>query len=254
MPSRYSCLADGLHRIPNGRISRATNGVRPSVIQSHSTAKNLQESDSALMMSFAAGDLEGFELLFRRHSGSIYRFFYFGTHGDKPLAAELFHDVWMTVVRGRTRYTNDINFTDWLYHSAWARLHDHLRLHALDRDPDGLKVMAKESSVVSMADYVAGVNRSDANHEAGDMIVDLPVVDPAVDNEENSVLIDTLRHMSLEHKEVVLLRYCFSMSLQDIADFIDVRKTTVERISREAASLLRQKVEVQPAESDQFNG
>ena len=95
-------------------------------------AKNLRESDSALMMSFAAGDCEGFEVLYRRYSGAIYRFFYFGTHGDKSLAIELFQDVWMTVIRGRARYTNEINFVDWLYHSAWARLHDHLRLHTLE--------------------------------------------------------------------------------------------------------------------------
>jgi len=87
-------------------------------------------------------------VLYRRHSASVYRFFYFGTHGDELLAAELFEDVWMTVVRGRVRYTNEITFTDWLYHSAWARLHDHLRLHLLDRTIDDSDNM--ESSVVSL--------------------------------------------------------------------------------------------------------
>lgn len=219
-------------------------------------AKNLRESDSALMMSFAAGDCEGFELLYRRHSGSIYRFFYFGTHGDKSLAAELFHDVWMTVVRGRLRYTNDINFSDWLYHSAWARLHDHLRLHALDRDPDGLESTKKESRVISMAEY-RSANDDDTEFEREDSeqcenMHDAVFTDS--DEEADSSLIKTIRKLSPEQKEVVLLRYCFSMSAQDIADFIDISKSAVDRVAAEAAVVLRQNVEVQQPSGDQFNG
>lgn len=203
------------------------------------------------MMSFAAGDCEGFELLYRRHSGSIYRFFYFGTHGDKALAAELFHDVWMTVVRGRLRYTNDINFTDWLFHSAWARLHDHLRLHSLERDPDGLRSSVKESTVINMADFVNGNGNGNGKAEA----VNAGCVSVAsVEVPEQPLLVETIKNLSAEQKEVVLLRYCFSMSVQDIADFIDVSKSSVERVANETASLLRQNIAVEVANGDQFNG
>jgi len=196
-------------------------------MQTLSNAKNLQESDSALMMSFAAGDREGFELLYRRHSASIYRFFYFGTHADQALATELYYDVWMTVVRGRMRYSNDINFTDWLYHSAWARLHDHLRLHSLELDLDSLKPASKKSTVVSPSTA-------------------------AVEQEKS--LVDAIQNLSPEQKEVVLLKFCFSMSNQDISDFIDVSKPTVDRITRESAVLLRAKVATPHVEGDQFNG
>jgi len=194
------------------------------------------------MMSFAAGDCEGFELLYRRHSGSIYRFFYFGTHGDKSLAAELFHDVWMTVVRGRMRYTNDINFADWLYHSAWARLHDHLRLHALDRDPDGLEPTNRSAN-------------DEVELESEDSVQTGNMHDVVLsESEADSSLIKTIRKLSPEQKEVVLLRYCFSMSTQDIADFIDIGKSTVDRVAAEAAGVLRQNVEVQQSSGDRFNG
>jgi len=194
-------------------------------MQTLSNAKNLQESDSALMMSFAAGDREGFELLYRRHSASIYRFFYFGTHADQALATELYYDVWMTVVRGRMRYSNDINFTDWLYHSAWARLHDHLRLHSLELDLDSLKPASKKSTVVSMAGFM-----SDDSSQSADAA------------------------KSSKIGSTVLLKFCFSMSNQDISDFIDVSKPTVDRITRESAVLLRAKVATPHVEGDQFNG
>ena len=220
--------------------------------QKSGIAKNLQESDSALMMSFAAGDCEGFEVLYRRHSGSIYRFFYFGTHGDKSLAGELFHDVWMTVVRGRMRYTNDINFVDWLHHSAWARLHDHLRLHSLEQDPDGLRVTSKESNVVS----IASKSRSNEEIDSGS------VADVSGQASENNTdeslpdtsLIDAIKNLSAEQKEVALLRYCFSMTALDIAEFIDVNKATVDRIARETGSVLRREVSLLQTNGEQFNG
>lgn len=224
-------------------------------------AKNLRESDSALMMSFAAGDCEGFEVLYRRYSGAIYRFFYFGTHGDKSLAIELFQDVWMTVIRGRARYTNEINFVDWLYHSAWARLHDHLRLHTLEQDSDDHSVTSQSSKVVSIVSKSRSIE--ELNAEESDELVDVgaDVVEavPEVVNDANtsladSSLIDVIKNLDPEQKEVVLLRYCFSMTAQDIADFIDVGKSTVDRLARETAAVLRQKVSMRLNNGEQLNG
>ena len=205
------------------------------------------------MMSFAAGDYEGFELLYRRYSAAIYRFFFFGTHADQVLTAELFYDVWITVVRGRARYTNDIVFSDWLYHSAWARLHDHLRLHSLDREIDSLKPVSRESTVVSMADFLSHSDVADKDAAVSEDSVPSTAI-TTIEAEEDNSLIEALKNLSPEQKEVVLLRYCFSMSNQDISEFIDVSKSVVDRISREAASLLRQKVIVSHAQGDQFNG
>jgi len=220
-------------------------------------AKNLRESDSALMMSFAAGDCEGFEVLYRRHSGAIYRFFYFGTHGDKNLAEELFQDVWMTVIRGRARYTNEINFVDWLYHSAWARLHDHLRLHSLEQDPDEHSVMSKDSKVVSIVSNSHSVE--ELNTEKSDAPTDVVLTVPELENDADTSapdlsLLEVIKNLDPEQKEVVLLRYCFSMTAQDIADFIDTAKSTVDRITRETAAVLRQNLTMQTKNSEQFNG
>jgi len=196
-------------------------------------ARNLKQSDSALMLSFAAGDQEGFEVLYRRHSASVYRFFYFGTHGDELLA--------------RVRYTNEITFTDWLYHSAWARLHDHLRLHLLDRTIDDSDNM--ESSVVSLdafrpqpqKDSLAGEksdiggNTDTQNSECEDQA--------ELTNEKhtpaNAALLACISEMNPEHKEVVLLRFCFSMNNQEIADFLDVGKSLVDRAYGEAVKMIR---------------
>ena len=211
-------------------------------------ARNLKQSDSALMLSFAAGDHEGFELLYRRYSESVYRFFYFGTHGDELLAAELFEDVWMTVVRGRARYTDEITFTDWLYHSAWARLHDHLRLHLLDKAVDD-ETDPVQSSVVSINagrdQSGSDVTEDNVSDHTNNIDQQGAGVDARTDkNKEkcvpaNAVLLECISQMNPEHKEVVLLRFCFSMNNQEIADFLDVNKNVVDRAYSEAVKVIR---------------
>ena len=195
--------------------------------------RSQKESDCALMLSFAAGDLGGFELLYKRHRQSVYQFFYFGTHGDVSLTDDLFHDVWMTVVRGRIRYTDDISFTDWLYHSSWARLHDHLRLYPLDGKVFDAK-QKKDATVVKIDSYL-GLEESPSNNseEAGS------AEKQKSETEKGNTLLHTISKMNPEHKEVTLLQFCFSMGKQEIADFLDVNKSVVDRLSREAVTMLR---------------
>ena len=212
-----------------------------------SKVRNLKESDSALMLSFAAGDQEGFELLYRRYSASVYRFFFYGTQGNEPLSAELFQDVWMTVVRGRVRYSTDINFVDWLFHSAWARLHDHLRLHPIDDDANDT---GQRSSVVRMdtfakrsSDDAALADANDENDELSaaevKMKLDVDTQVIAEESENRHSLLRSIKNLSSEHTEIVLLRYCFSMDLSDIAEFLDIRKDSVDRLVRDAVKCLR---------------
>ena len=206
------------------------------------------------MLSFAAGDGDGFELLYKRHSPAVYRFFYFGTHGDSFLAAELFQDVWMTVVRGRVRYSSDISFTDWLYHSAWARLHDHLRLHPLDL-VDTVEVKPVSASVTSINahrsandslkgdDVAASSDTEHSDNQSISHVVEELTGEQTHNEATDRKLIASIRSMSPELKEVTLLRFCFSMSNQDIADFLDVAKPAVERSLREAVRLMREELE-----------
>ena len=188
---------------------------------------SLDNSDSALMLSYSAGDKEGFDVLYRRHKTSVFRFFYFGTEGDETLAGELFQDVWMTIVRGRKRYTKDIRFADWLRHIAWARLYDHLRLHPsyhlekrqLSAGSEDTLQQDLPPNVVSM--YPNGV----------------PVDFNSMSDEQ---LLGQLKSLSDDHREIVLLRFCLRMDFNEIAQFLDVARSSVNRLHREAVVRLRQ--------------
>ncbi|MEO8346188.1 MAG: RNA polymerase sigma factor [Betaproteobacteria bacterium] len=90
-------------------------------------AANLAEdSDEALMLSYAAGRATAFEMLYARHKGGVYR--YLLRHcGNAGTADELFQDVWMNAIRARERYTPTAKFTTWLYTLAHHRLIDYWR-------------------------------------------------------------------------------------------------------------------------------
>lgn len=172
------------------------------------------------MLSYSAGESEGFAALYERHKISVYRFFYFGSDGDEGLAGELFQDVWMTVVRGRKRFTKDICFSDWLRHIAWARLYDHLRLHSsrLSEFPVAAEQTDFPENVVAI-------------HPNGLAL--------SFDALSDAQLLHQLKSLTDDHREIVLLRYCFRMDFNEIARFLDVARSSVNRLHKEAVVCLR---------------
>lgn len=190
---------------------------------------SLDNSDSALMLSYSVGESEGFEVLYSRHKTSVYRFFYFGTDGDENLAGELFQDVWMTIVRGRKRFSKDIRFADWLRHIAWARLYDHLRLHPTyhldNRQFPSTMAVDNTRHDPDLPENVVAIHRNG-------MAMDFNAMSDAQ-------LLRQLQSLSDDHREIVLLRFCFRMDFNDIAQFLDVARSSVNRLHREALARLR---------------
>ena len=147
------------------------------------------------------------------------------------------------MVRGRARYTNEITFTDWLYHSAWARLHDHLRIHPLSDYTAGDHALGDnsvQSSVVSISEFRKR-EQPEANSVLSQTVDSQKTVDESTAGEESAgvALLSSISQLSPEHKEVVLLRFCFSMNNQEISDFLDVNKSVVDKAVKEAVKVLR---------------
>lgn len=86
--------------------------------------------DEELMLAYAGGDAAGFEALYRRHKGPLYRFVLRSVKSPGE-AEELFQDIWMRVIDARDRYVPQAKFTTWLYTIAHNRLVDHWRARGL---------------------------------------------------------------------------------------------------------------------------
>jgi RNA polymerase sigma factor (sigma-70 family) len=90
----------------------------------------VQAPDEQLMLAYRQGESGAFETLYARHRGSLYRFMLRAVK-ERPLAEELYQEVWMRVIEARGRYSVQAKFTTWLYTIAHHRLADHWRKRGL---------------------------------------------------------------------------------------------------------------------------
>ena len=82
--------------------------------------------DRELMSRYSNGDAGAFETLYARHKGSLYRY-YLRQGCNEAIAAELFQDVWMKIIRARRNYRPTARFTTYMYQIAHNCLIDHYR-------------------------------------------------------------------------------------------------------------------------------
>ena len=87
-------------------------------------------ADEELMAAYRGGDVRAFETLYARHRTRLFRFVLRSVK-SRPLAEELYQEVWMRVIEARGTYAPKARFTTWLYTIAHNRLVDHWRKRGL---------------------------------------------------------------------------------------------------------------------------
>ena len=83
-------------------------------------------TDEALMLAYAGGDGDAFTELYERHRARLFHYL-LGQLRDRPLAEELFQDIWQRVVHARAGWKPEAAFATWLVRIAHNRLNDHWR-------------------------------------------------------------------------------------------------------------------------------
>jgi len=83
-------------------------------------------SDEALMARYQSGDAKAFDLLYRRHRTALYRFIK-QMMASRSDTEEVFQDVWIAVIKSRTRYRPTARFITYLFAIARRRVADRMR-------------------------------------------------------------------------------------------------------------------------------
>ena len=174
-----------------------------------------QASDETLMLAWAAGNASGFEQLYSRHRGRLYRFLLRQLR-DHSLAEEMFQDVWQRVIAARRGWKPEAAFATWLYRIAHNRLADHWR--ALQYRPPA---------------------PADGDERAARI--------PDPDTPERTLSeFEQRRHLQLalgelpdEQREVLLLRLEQELTLEEIGAITGVGRETVKSRLRYAMDKLR---------------
>lgn len=172
-------------------------------------------TDDSLMLAWAAGEASAFEVLYGRHRGPLFRFL-LAQLRDRPLAEELYQDVWQRVIAARATWRPEAAFATWLYRIAHNRLNDHWRAQR-HRPPAPLDAELRTAAL------------ADPEHPGS----------VAEQDEQRQRLQQALDELPDEQREAVLLRLQQELSLEEIGRITGVGRETVKSRLRYALDKLR---------------
>ena len=175
-----------------------------------------QTSDQDLMLQYGSGNADAFAELYARHKGPLYRFF--KRQCRHELVDELFQETWARVIKARASYKASAKFTTWLYRIAHNLLIDYGRKHS--RQPHLVAVNSDEDSI-HVEDTQASVSERAQASQLGQR------------------LLDAINSLPIEQREAFLLKEESGLSLNEIAEVLDVGKETVKSRLRYAVKKLR---------------
>ncbi len=172
-------------------------------------------SDETLMLAYAGGDGVAFAELYERHRARLFHYL-LGQLRDRPLAEELFQDIWQRVVHARAGWKPEAAFATWLFRIAHNRLNDHWRA-------------ARHRPAVP----------DDADERTA-RIADACTPELLADEQAQRLqLRRALAELPPEQQEVVILRLEQELSLEEIGQITGVGRETVKSRLRYAMDKLR---------------
>jgi len=172
-------------------------------------------TDEALMLAWAGGDAAAFDTLYARHRGPLFRFLVAQLR-DRPLAEELYQDVWQRVIAARQGWRPEAAFGTWLYRIAHNRLNDHWRAQR-HRPPAPVDAELRMAALADPDDPERLAHRDQTRETLQRALDELPE----------------------DQREAVLLRLQQELSLEEIGRITGVGRETVKSRLRYALDKLR---------------
>lgn len=180
--------------------------------------------DAQLMLAYASGDADAFEVLYGRHKRALLQYMT-NSCGSEAIASEMFQDVWLKVINGRDTYQAHSPFNAWLFRIARHRLIDHYRSQG--------RVPPMENINDDTTKNVLQFSHSPLTPEQLASI-----------NQRENELYNALQQLPEVQREAVLLRHIAGMSIAEIASVVETGTETIKSRLRYAISKLRTMLEV----------
>lgn len=182
------------------------------------------DTDESLMLRYAAGNLQAFNLLYDRHEMGVWRYV-FRSVRVQAVADDLLQDVWFALARQAPTYQPTAKFKTWLFTMAHNRLVDYFRTAkqhvSLDGDDDGEH------------DSVALVQTLAANSGFGPLR-------RLESKEQAQALLDAIEQLPFAQREAFMLQAEAGMDVQEIAKTTGVSFETAKSRLRYARSRLKE--------------
>ncbi len=122
----------------NGLSVQSSLGAHVDKAYAREMTENLE--DSALMLRYQDGDTAAFEVLYRRHNDSLYRYL-LHLSLNHATAEDLFQEAWGKIIKARKNYRPTARFSTYLFRVAHNCFIDYVRRNKrhtaeIDIDPD----------------------------------------------------------------------------------------------------------------------
>ena len=180
-----------------------------------------ETTDEDLMLRYRNGDVDAFEQLYARHKGGLYRYFLRKCHNEN-IAEELYQDVWIKLINARERYEVTARFTTWLYQLASNHFIDYYRKN-------------RNSGTASQDDCDELENIPAPQNQQPEQQLQL--------SRQTSTLLQLIKELPDEQREVFLLKEEAGMNLSEIAEVTGVNIETAKSRLRYAVNKLRRGLE-----------
>ncbi|MEZ4448574.1 MAG: RNA polymerase sigma factor [Nannocystaceae bacterium] len=186
-------------------------------------------SDEALMASFRRGDGKAFEILVVRHRRGLYNFL-FRSVRNQSRAEELLQEVFLRVVKAKSRYEQTARFSTWIYTIARnlcvdeSRRAQFRRTVSLDATRPGKDGDERGSMLESTA--------------ADQVDVDQEAMGPRI-QDRVAAAVDRLPD---DQREVFLMRQLGGLSFKEIGEVVGAPENTVKSRMRYALEKLREEL------------
>lgn len=179
------------------------------------------ETDEALMLAFARGNMNAFEQLYDRHETGVWRFV-FRSVQNQAVADDLVQELWFAVARTAASYEPTAKFKTWLFTMARNRVIDHART-------------AKNHTSID-------AENDDGESVFSDLAADsrLGPLRQVTSREQAKALLNAIEQLPADQREAFLLQAEGDMSVDDIAAATGVSFETAKSRLRYARNKLKE--------------
>jgi RNA polymerase sigma factor (sigma-70 family) len=171
----------------------------------------MEVSDEELMQRYADGDIEAFEMLYRRHKGRVLGYLV-SRLNDRDEAEEVFQATFAKLHQARRKYRPEIPFLPWIFTITRNTMVDHVRKRKIYRQ----HITSSERMIAA----TAAAHRSFITGSSGHLAADLAV-------------------LSARQRQALELRFFQELSFAEIGERLQISAANARQIVSRAVRSLR---------------
>lgn len=163
--------------------------------------------DNILIRAHLKGDKTAFEVLVKKYQTSVGRLAYSIMKSDQGIA-DIAQEVFLSVFRGLNKFRGDASFKTWLY-----KITVHETMRYLKKKKRWTSLIDKGASTTNVAEVTFILFDNDNRHSPEHLVLD---------SQKKALIQEAMSKLSDNHHIVLHLHYQEDLSVQEIAEILEI--------------------------------